>query len=84
MCSAASSIGKGPSIQRPLSGHGRHGRTRCCPAPVAIGPAADIQSGHSGGWALLEGEDTLPIILHIDDGPFILGSGIQGFVEATE
>jgi hypothetical protein len=37
-----------------------------------------------GGWALLEGEDTLPIILHIDDGPFILGSGIQGFVEATE
>ena len=66
------------------SGHGRHGRTRCCPAPVAIGPAADIQSGHSGGWALLEGEDTLPIILHIDDGPFILGSGIQGFVEATE
>ena len=38
----------------------------------------------SGHTELLEGEDTLPIILHIDDGPFILGSGIQGFVEATE
>ena len=38
MCSAAQSIGKGPSIQRPLSGHSGHGRTRCWPAPVAIDP----------------------------------------------
>ena len=38
MCSAAPSIGKGPSIQRPLSGHSGHGRTRCWPAPVAIDP----------------------------------------------
>ena len=83
MCSAASSIGKGPSIQRPLQCMAGM-EDPLLPAPVAIGPAADIQSGHSGGWALLEGEDTLPIILHIDDGPFILGSGIQGFVEATE
>ena len=36
MCSAAPSIGKGPSIQRPLSGHSAHGRTRCWAAPVAI------------------------------------------------
>jgi hypothetical protein len=38
MCSAAPSIGKGPSIQRPLLGHSGHGRTRCWPAPVAIDP----------------------------------------------
>jgi hypothetical protein len=40
MCSAAPSIGKGPSIQRSLSGHSGHGRTRCWPAPVAIDPKA--------------------------------------------
>ena len=38
MCSAAPSIGKGPSIQGPLSGHSGHGRTRCWPAPVVIDP----------------------------------------------
>jgi hypothetical protein len=47
-------------------------------------PQRTYRADISDGWALLEGEDTLPIILHIDDGPFILGSGIQGFVEATE
>ena len=36
------------------------------------------------GWALLEGEDTLPIILHIDDGPFIHDRGIQSLVETTK
>jgi hypothetical protein len=38
MCGAAPSIGKGPPVQRRLSGHGGHGRTRCWPAPVAIDP----------------------------------------------
>jgi len=42
MCSAAPSIGKGPSIQGPLSGHSGHGRTRCWPAPVVIDPISDI------------------------------------------
>ena len=42
MCSAAPSIGKGPSIQRPLSGHSWHGQTRCWPAPVAIDPCETL------------------------------------------
>jgi hypothetical protein len=42
MCSAAPSIGKGPSIQRPLSGHSGHGRTRCWPAPVVIDPKQSL------------------------------------------
>ena len=42
MCSAAPSIGKGPSIQRPLSGHSGHGRTGFAPAPVVIDPNSDV------------------------------------------
>ena len=43
MRSAAPSIGKGPSIQGPLSGHSGHGRTRCWPAPVAIDPEQTLE-----------------------------------------
>ena len=50
MCSAAPSIGKGPSIQRPLSGHSGHGRTRCWPAPVVIDPTATLAAHCNNGF----------------------------------
>jgi hypothetical protein len=33
---------------------------------------------------LLEGKDALPVVLHVNDDPFIYRCGIQSFVEVTE
>src|SRR6266487_4683348 len=32
----------------------------------------------------LEGKDALPVVFHVNDGPFIYRCGIQGFVEVAE
>jgi hypothetical protein len=40
--------------------------------------------GTAVGAALLEGEDAVPVVLHVGHNPFIHCRGIEGFVEATE
>ena len=68
----------GPSLQMPASKElvaieatavirTRYGVAR----NAASDPQRTCRADMVAGWALLEGEDTLPIILHIDDDPFI-------------
>ena len=40
--------------------------------------------GTAVGAALLEGEDAVPVVLHVGHNPFIHCGGVEGFVEATE
>src|SRR5580658_1528859 len=43
-----------------------------------------MQASPSKMARLTEGEDAVPVVLHVGDDPFIDCCGIEGFVEATE
>ena len=57
-------------------------------ARAALAAASRLRCVSGGttrvGAALLECENALPVVFHVDDRPFIQRGGVQRFVEATK